>query len=230
MQNLKTIFLKYKAIILPGLVALTSFAVLFLVLLPQFFNLITGQDEIARLERRIDNLQVKANELSGIDVSLYERYLRVAYNAVPEDREVPQALTVLQALLSTRNLVWEDLRYAPGSSAQRQSNFQLNLTVSGNLSDLRSFLIDLRNSPRLFIVEGLSTQTIRAGNIVSAEVRLIAFYEPIPTNLGQLEEPLPSPGLKAEDQAFLERLESSFSEVPPITGDFIPRGKQNPFE
>lgn len=230
-DQLKVYVGKNRQLVVSGLVTISSFAILGFVIIPQLLSYFTVQDEILQINQKASDLEVKAAGLEKIDPVTSQNRLGVVASIIPVEPDVPIAITVLQGVVAKSGLLLEGIGYLP--SAQPDSNsFQLSVKVSGTLQNIRSFILELRNAPRVFAIETISLRSVQ-GNRIEAEIPVSVFYGAV--------KPKPAPAgnvvltLTAEEQALLTKLErlippvsTSSAQTSPSTN--IPTGKSDPFE
>lgn len=227
-DQIKSLYPKLKLYILPLAVVFSSLVILILVIVPQLLGYFQDRNQSAKIAYRYGVLQAKAQDLQAIDEVDYQKKLQLALIALPDQKQVPQALVVLQSLLSTSGLSLSDIKYSSSVSTTSTQSVQLTMTVAGPITQVRSFLINLKNSPRVFRVETIDSQSIRGGAAVEAEIRLTTFYELPPKDLGSIDNPVPK--LSQQDIDLLNQLAQNPQGNQAITGASVPLGKADPFK
>lgn len=225
-EKLKETYLKYKMFTLSVAVATASLLVIILVVVPQILTFISVRSKILSVYDKTSRFQVKAAELDQVDEAIYLKDLQVALAALPQERDIPESLIVIQSLIIQNSLLLEDARVlaiAPGSST---NSFQMVITVFGPLSQIKSFLTNVANSPRVLKVETISAQSVRGG--LEGEIALSLYFDPSKPAIASADTPLPK--LSQEEEALLGKLSKAAISQIVSTIPAVPIGKVNPFE
>lgn len=232
MKNLTEVYIKYKLLIWPILSGIASVVILVLVIIPQFLAYLSVHGQISDIVSRSGKLEVKAQSLEAIDENLSEGNLKLAFAVLPADRNIPSAVTILQSLVAQSGLTLKSTSYSAAARGTSKDSFQLNVTVQGQISGVRKFLISLKNSGRVFQVESISVQFQKSGSLVEAEIPITVFYSTSLGKAGALDVELPKLNEKEEKLLVdLSRLVNN-----PLAGSgeasasSVPIGKSNPFE
>lgn len=232
-KELKEFYLKYKAIIWPGITGLSAIAILFLLVIPQFSDYLETRKQIYGIRERFQALDAKAEELEGIDDSAAKQNLEAVFTVLPTEQDVPGAVATLQDLILKSGLVLKDISYSASSvGGGNKNSFKLNVSVLGQLGSVRNFLIGLQDSPRVFQIESINARFQNNGSVVEAEMPLFVYYEGAPNRTVSLDQPVAK--LTEKEEQMLSRL---MAQIPKATQSgsvdvevSVPLGKTNPFE
>ncbi len=234
MKDLKTIYLKYKLLIWPVLTGLSSLVILSLVVIPQILGYIETRGKINDIESRSDKMEVKAKGLEGIDPSVSSENLKVAFTVLPADRNVPSAVSILQALITQSGLTLKNTSYSSVAKGTSKDSFMLNVTVIGQINNVRRFLIGLKDAGRVFQVESINVRFQKSGSLVEAEIPITVFFSSGKAAAGASDQEAPK--LSEKDEQLLSNLSNivrsplNLAASGESTTSSVPIGKANPFE
>lgn len=227
-EQLKQFYTRYKLVIWPVIVGLCSVVIIALVIVPQLLSYFSLKQQGDELNNRLGLLQVKAKELQQIDPQVYNKNLNLALSALPPEKEVPQAVTILQTFISQSGMTLEAIKFASGQTTTINNNYQINITVLGDFNSLKKLLTNIRNSPRIYRVDMINAQSSRGGTSVEADITMTVFYEPLNNTIGAVDQPLPQ--LTDKDQHVLTDLSTKNQVVATNASVLtVPLGKSDPF-
>lgn len=214
------------------MVSVSSVVVLGLVIVPQLLAYFTTQDEILQLNQKTVSLEAKAAELEKINPDTSQTQLRVVTSLLPAEPDVPRAITVLQGVVAKSGLLLEGVDYLPAVGNDQRS-FQLSVKVSGSLQNIRSFILELRNTPRVFAIETISLRSVQ-GSRIEADIPVSVYYG-VARSTGLKEGD--QAALTPEEAILLKKLEAlvPLAKAPEATqsaviAPSVPVGKNDPFE
>ncbi len=223
---------KYKQIIFPVAVALSSLILIALVILPQTIKLISNQKTGSELLTKSQFLEVKAQSLETLDLEDLSKKVQYALNVYPPDRDFGNVLGIIQNL--TNKAGFTMLAFNLGGSAKDSAqNYGITIQLVGPRQLIPAMLQALENEPRLMRVESIEINKGLEGDGVELSLGVAVLYSPLPQNLGTVDSILPE--LSQKEEEILIRLATTGeqvgitvleSETIPATG----RGKANPFE
>lgn len=232
------LYLKYRFIIWPVIVGISSILILAVVVIPQLLTYLNIKNQIGQTKDQSQNLEAKAAELQNIDGLSTQKDLKVVFTVLPTDQDIPRAIMILQDMVAGSGLSLKSTTFGyPGSSSKKTSDgssFLLNITVSGQINLLRDFLIELQNSPRVFQVESIDVQFQKTQGAIEAELPLSVFYQPTSGELGDLNQPLPK--ISDENKKLLSKLSQTVDQIDifqdniEVSSASVPMGKDDPFE
>lgn len=234
MKFANELYLKYRLLLWPVISGLASIAILVLVIIPQILGYLSVRTEIQNTQERSGKLEAKAQSLENIDDVETQKNLQAVFSVLPTDREVPQAISTLQSLISRAGLSLKSTSYNASLKGTSKESFQLSVTVVGQIGALRNFLISLENTNRIFQVEAINVQFQSSGLAIEADIPVTVFYGKDKNKLVSLESEVPR--LNEKEGELLSRLSTlvasnpSGSAGPESSSSSVPVGKSNPFE
>lgn len=230
---LKEIYFKYKYIIWPVVIGLSSVIILAFVVVPQILEYLNIRNQISDLQSKYSFLEAKAAELESIDESATSENLKVVFTILPTDQEVLRAMAALQSLVAGSGLELQNTNFASTKLSGDKDSFQLNLTVAGQIGNLRNFLIKLQDASRVFQIESIGVQFLRSKSAIEAEIPVTVFYQKTPQALGPIDQKVAQ--LSDTERQLLGKLSAIVSQPAGTSGavasdSTVPLGKSNPFE
>lgn len=230
-MNIKEIYYKYKIFLIPTAVGIICIGILILVVMPQTLDYFKERVKIEELFNKIEILNKKTEELKTIDEEAMKKDLVVALTVLPTEKEVPQAMSVLQGLINRSNLILKSTTYSSASKNSGKNGFTFTVSVIGSLSSIKNFMSELQNAARIFKVESATLNFQGTGSLVEATIPLTVFYEPVPKTLITIDQPVSK--ISSSDEELITNLSQSIfqSETQStVSAISISLGKPNPFE
>lgn len=245
-QIAKTLYLKYRLIIVPIVVALSGLVLIVLVIYPQLHNLISQSSLYDKTQEKSKVLEVKAMELNTIDETDLKKKLNLALVALPEEKDYLEIVNVLQTLTAKSGFSITSLQFGQTGELEKSSigkAYGVKLMITGPKVAFDTFLNSIEKSYRAMRVGNLEITSSKIGSgAIEASLTINIFYAPLPTNIGSVESPLPR--LSDKDETLINNLAKvisiafaqnsvsaqSSSSLPILTGSLPPRGKSDPFE
>lgn len=228
MEKVKELYSKYKAWIWPAGSGVASVVILALVIIPQLLNYFTVDGQISKTRRKIDVLETKAAGLENIDQAKMKKDLDTVFRVLPVDQGVPEAITTLQQIVNQSGLSLKSISYG---SSKNDNSFNLSMTVVGQVPSVRSLLLKLKESPRVFRIEGITAVFQKSLSAAEVEIPITVFYEPTSQASGELDQPVPS--LSQPEEELLKNLAQSVDSYFRLPGEAttssLPLGKADPF-
>ncbi len=236
-MNKSEFYLKYRFIIWPAIVGISTILILVLVIIPQLLTYLKVRDQISQTKNKSQSLEEKASALEGINSLLTQKDLKVVFSVLPVDQDVPKAMMILQEMITTSGLELRSTAFGSSRTVdpkQDKNSFKLNITVAGPINLLRDFLIKLQNSSRLFQVESIGVTFQKNQGVIEAEIPLSVYYQPSLGEIGKSDQPLPklsdqNKELLAKLYQTVEQTNLSFDNID-ATASSIPLGKADPFQ
>lgn len=239
-MNKSEFYLRYRFIIWPAIVGISTILILALVIIPQLLTYLKIRDQINQTQNKSQNLEAKASALENIDSLLTQKDLKVVFSVLPIDQDVPKAMMILQDMISTSGLELKSTTFGssrvvdPSQQTLDKNSFKLNITIAGQINLLRDFLIKLQNSSRLFQVESIGVTFQKNQGVIEAEIPLSVYYQPSLGEIGKLDQPLPklsdqNKELLAKLYQTIDQTNLSFDNID-ATSSSVPLGKSDPFE
>lgn len=234
-MNIKTLLenpylIKYKAFILPALAILISLVLLILVVYPQAVAGFEQQRQVSEIRAKVDFLTKKSEDLAKIDVALYQGNLNTALLAVPQEKDVSGAIGQVLYLVSKNQLSVDSVGFGAAIEEDGIAAFMIRLEVQGEMQDVKSLIADAGSSPRILKVSGIELSGSRGVTRVQAAIGLSVYFQPLPTVIGKIDQPLISPTPK--DLELLAVIKSKINSSPVVNNDDITglQGKTDPFQ
>lgn len=233
-MNIKTLLenpylIKYKAFILPALAILISLALLILVVYPQAVAGFEQQRQVSEIRAKVDFLTKKSEDLAKVDTALYQGNLNTALLAVPQEKDVSGAIGQVLYLVSRNQLSVDSVGFGAAVEEDGIATFMTRLEVQGEMQDVKSLIADAGSSPRILKVSGIELSGSRGVTRVQAAIGLSVYFQPLPTVIGKIDQPLISPTPK--DLELLAVIKSKINSSPVVSNDDITglQGKTDPF-
>lgn len=229
LQALIKFYAKYKMLLFPGVVGLSSLFLIFFVIYPQVVKLITNQKRQDDLVNKSLFLEQKVSALEGYNGEDLARKLEYTFSAFPQDKDFGNVIGLLQSLTGQSGFTINSLALEnmPKQTSSELS-YGIKMEVTGAKALVPNLLGNLEASPRLIKINTIeiSSSVSQASNVT---LSIAILYAPIPQNLGSLDTPLPRLNQKDEDLISKLARIALPSQISDNTS-FGPRGKSNPFE
>lgn len=164
-------------------------------------------------------LQTKLNQLQALDEETLRQQLRLLTSAVPTDKSLPTLLSTAEAVSANTGVTLSDMSLiSPGSlatdSAKRQTSEEktfgasllpFSIVLTGTSDQIRNYLSTSINVRRLLRVKQF-TIIFSGDGAARSNVSLDALYAGLPTNLGDVRQPILP--LAEKDEQLLDKLAS----------------------
>ncbi len=131
---------KYRFLIWPITVGIASFIIIILVIIPQLIDFWNERNQISQLKNRLFILDAKADELTSVDINQLKQDLISVYSILPADRGIPEAVSILQSLISQSQLSLKSITFLSSGKTTEKANFHLSIIIAGKLNNIRNFL------------------------------------------------------------------------------------------
>lgn len=183
--------IKYKVLLVPGIVLVTSILIVVLVTIPQFFSLLQTFKTIDDLNQKKIVYQKKAADLEQIQIEDYRKDLDTALEALPVEKNIPGIIGQMLVSLGGSGLSLEGISFsnAPPESEKVQE-YTITIDVSGDEIALGNFLERVTIAPRLVKLSSIEVNQ-GAGDNVSASLTFATFYQLLPKTAGSVDDKLP---------------------------------------
>lgn len=226
---MKEFYLKYKIFVIPFIVSLVCLIIIIFVIIPQILEFFSEREKIRIVMNRIDLLNNKAIELGKIDETKLKQDLTTTLIVMPTDRDIPQAMAVLENLITKSNLSLKSTSYGASSTSGGPNSFSLTVSLVGSVASTRFFLNSLSEGSRIFNVESISLRLQPQGSDVSVDIPLNVFYQSVPTKTLTLDQPVAKIDTK-EDNLINNLSKFTLQQPSSATTAAIPVGKADPFQ
>ncbi len=169
-QKIRAVQLGY---ILPGVFLLAAVGLVFLVALPQFYQISQIRAEKDVLQDEIDELKQRIAVLSeyGAQKNLIRDYEELLLRALPEEKLVPQYMTQIEQMAQEAGLAAESVSFGAGTTVSKAPSqnaeasvtppgaqeLVVNATFTGPLSNSLKFLKTVESASRLVFARSIRT-------------------------------------------------------------------------
>lgn len=222
---------KYKLLIFPIVVAISSLILIAFVILPQTIKLITNQKTGDEALQRTQFLEVKAQTLEGYDEEDLSKKVNFALNIYPPDKDFGNIIGFIQTIVSQAGFSIASLALGGGSTQTGAQSYGVTLELAGPKALMPALLSGFENAPRLMKVGNITISPAAGAQGVQVSLGLVILYQAVPQNFGSVDSPLSE--LSQKDQDLLVKLARTQPSPQAGGGAAVsssPRGKENPFE
>lgn len=129
-------------------------------------------------EREITQEQIRLADEALLGAEVFTRDLEDLRVAVPRDPDLPAVIAALDRTVKSVGMRWTSGAPSPqdaGLLEDGNGQWQLSMTVSGDLSRVPVFLRELRDLERLIVVDSVQVRTEGAGVTAQLSVRFYAL-------------------------------------------------------
>jgi Tfp pilus assembly protein PilO len=230
-KELKEFYLNNKFAIWPVISGAAVILMLSLVIIPRAMSLMEVNKQISQTQDKIQLLNEKATKLESINKDELEQQLEVVLTVLPLTDAVPDALTVIQSLMSKSSLNLQTTNYVAASKTAGLNYSTIRLSAAGKVASVKDFLINLNDAPRLFQVESVSLTFSKDGDDTSLDIPLSIISAPAPETIGTIDQPLPV--LSEQDKSLITQFKQSIDALTQSSTQSaqvaVPLGKEDPF-
>lgn len=230
-------FDKIKPYMLP-IIALVVLVVLTpLVILPWFTNARTNWDMVKSQQTKLTALQTKADALDKMNTTTNKQALDEKVEpAIPSQADPAGVLGTLEQVAVASGATAKGVHFGQGAAAAPAAaaatteggNVTVSLSIQGSYASIFNFISQSETVSRVI---SLSTMHIvpagDTNNTLVATFDALAPYQPVPTNLGLAEEPLPV--FTSAKSKTLTAVSSLHQATYAPTPDTSISGRQSPF-
>lgn len=223
------IYSKYKLILFPAVIVIVTILIGYFVLFPQIGNLISSQDKITEISRKVKVLNEKVKKLESLDEQDLKDKLAIVLNTLPQEADFAKTLSIIQTLAVQYQFII--VSFQTGRSDDKSlklASYGVSLDLSGPKDQVERFIESINTNFRMMRTGRLDINIPQGGNDATTTLSVDVYFSQIPTSIGAVDAPLAE--LTNQDEELINELESS---QPIIAEEFIPlgpRGKPNPFE
>jgi|SRR3989344_4760312 len=186
------VYVKYNLIIAPAVILVMSLLIIFLVTVPQFYNLLEIYKTIEQLKQKQSFYDSKASSLEKIPEDNYQNYLETALIALPADKDIPGSISQIVSIVGSSGLKLNNISLGnPAVSEGQLNDFTVRLEVGGDFDQVKGFLENSKQIARLNKLQSISITGSPGKTALLAEIVLQVFYQTLPKNIGSIDEPLP---------------------------------------
>lgn len=177
-STLRILYFQYKAFIVPVIVIFVCVIIFITVIIPQFQQVISLQGQIADSQQRVTTLNNNIAVATGINDTIVNSQLKTTFLALPQDKDFAAILNAISNAAVLSNVSLGDYSLSVGDiasnpSSPQDANLQLSLNISGDISQVRNFITQLKNQLPL---SDISQANIGSGG--SGSVTITFFAKP----------------------------------------------------
>lgn len=190
-QAIISVYRHYKDNLLPLGVIIACIGIIFLVVVPQFKNYLSSQDELKIQTHKLEVLKNNYNFLLSLDDSKTDADFKVLSKVLPVNKDFVGLMSAITIASSKTLVTVEDFDFALGdlnkADADSVSNYPLikiNVNVGGNAKDIAKFITELYKTVPASEVISIKT----AGNISTLVINF--YYKPFPPQNVSSETPI----------------------------------------
>lgn len=224
------VFVKYQIFILPTAALIICLLLVRLLVIPQFVSLLSNQGNITAVKEQVKQLGTKISLLENIDSEQVRSDIETSLIALPEEKDIPAMIGQILFLVSTNRLKLDGMNFAAAASqTEGVDSLQVQLDLSGEVTDLKEFMAAVKNSPRMIKIVAIE---ISGGgrDQIQAQLSLITYFKKLPTSIGSIEDPVAT--LSQAESDLLNEIKSKSLTSPVASSRELtgPKGKSDPFE
>lgn len=204
---------KVKPLILPLATIVVVLILLAKFLLPKIGDIQAVLLSAQKIDQELTTFELKSQKLQGLANSSLKADYQQLEAVLPAEKNITLIFSTLEGLEQKNNVTIEGLNVKPGLISNNQDNKKPktgpeNLTftfiVTGTENSVNQFLEDLTVTTPIFLINKVNLAM--TASVVTANVDLSTYIQPLPTSLGKIETPLPE--LSAAQKKTLETLKS----------------------
>lgn len=223
------LYQKYELFVLPGFSAVVCLVLIIMVIIPNVSAFLSTNSKISSLSARNTALSTKAKALEQVDTQTVKNNIQTALLALPNDKDVPNALNQLLFLVNNNALSLTGISFSPGQpAAAGASSYQIKMDVTGDLIHLRNFVNSLKDSIPLIKPDSIEITGIKFSDVQST-IAVAIYFQPDQKNIGDIEKPLPV--ITQKDLEPLDKIKDAAENNAQVSNQLnnAPRGKSDPF-
>lgn len=217
---LKIIYIEYKEFLIPLIVILLSVFLGFFVIFPQFQEYLSMQQQAEQTSKRIESLRKNISTLSTIDAdNLSQDYDSVA-RVLPSEKDFIGVLEAISKASAVAGVKVADFSFSvgnlatPSASLGSRPSLDLNLSISGDYSQIKTFLTQVGDASPVAEVRSFNSAAD------SASIGVSFFYTALPQTL-QVQYDSPPPLLTDSDKQLLDRFRTWQNSISSNSASFI---------
>ena len=183
---------KIRPFFAPIILGMAALFVLLVIAFPQFNRLKTDNQVLSDRQKAITVLQTKLSSLEALDETSQADTLDTALAALPLEEPFRESLLNLDTLLIRHQIGVSQIKVEPAAD-----NLSIKFTSLGPLSGIRNFIADadkiLPISATAFVETARIQDEIASDSafVYQAEIVVKIFFQPPPTTIGRVSDPLP---------------------------------------
>lgn len=235
-------FKKYQNVSVSAALLIFCIAALIFAVIPSISKVQELVAETRKLSEETTLLRKKLVTLNSLDEATLRTNLANVLSAVPAERSFPTVFETVESVAAQTGTTVVSMAISGGATlatpaAVSASDKKLgtrtipfSVTINGSLDAVEQFIALVPNVRRLLRVRVFSIAFPKEEKPLTVMIEMDAFYEPLPTNIGNTKTVLPQ--LTEEDVGVINRLtlfplasQESGALPPPLIG----KTKENPF-
>ena len=250
MQQIKKILHTYQTLVISTVIIVLCGVGFLWGIIPLIHKTIDVNAEQKIHAEAVDVLKQKITVLQSINEDEIRGNLQTLLSAIPSDKSLATLFSTLDGLSTQTGISIEDVSLArPGSLATASATrltvaeraigsniLPLSIHVSGTFDHIQNFLTTSINIRRLFRVQSFDISFLQNGtpsaSLLTATIVMEAFYSPIPSSIGAVNQPLPE--LTPSDIDTISKVAAMKLLTPAASSPVFPNGssggvKPDPF-
>lgn len=199
--------------LIPVAIGLLIITLAFKLSLPQISDLQNNRALLAVKEKDLAALAQKAGELERLDKQDLAAKFRTLDTTLPSQKNVFGALSSLYFAAGESSVNLKSFELAPGlistpsasvsAAASDLSFLSFKAQIEGDIQNIKKFFEKINTTNPLFAVTKM-TSSSNDGKTYDAELELAVYWQPLPTVLGKISDPLPM--MSSSEEKVLEKI------------------------
>ena len=189
-------------LLVSGLVILIVIVLTSSLLIPNFYNANKIYSQTGELRTRLGKLNIKENQLSGIDANFFKETYPKMNVVLPGDKDYVSLFSTFDTLQEKTGVTIARTEFQFGVISTSSGNFArapgtsayvvpMSIEVKGNKSQIKRFIESLTDlSGRIMTVENVDWN-FKSRQDVNTLISGLAYFYPRPLTIGSVESPLP---------------------------------------
>jgi hypothetical protein len=223
--DIRLFYFKYKdspqfVLALVVVIGLISFAMVGRFVLPQLESWITLQSQVKSAQKELSVLQANQRIVGSIDQVSLNKQFDISTKALPYEKDYSGIISAIDLATLESSVIRDDYSFSVGNlstqSAKLADNESISfqLSVSGELSDIKNFLASIKQKLPLSEIVSFSYQ----GTV--ADLSIIFFYRSIPRDL-KISYLAPISSLSPDNESLLRTLSIWKDKSPEATSSVL---------
>lgn len=224
---------KYQNYVIVAASIFISLVLLIIVVIPQLILTFQTAHELTQTKNQIQFLNSKAQFLSNIDTNVYNQDINIVGTVLPEEVDIPAAVSQIQNLISESRLQLVSINSVNNTSTSQSNSdgsnsYDIKLELLGDAASLKQFINSLNTAPQIMKLAGLDLTGSRGG-LTDSNVTIRIYYLPPVKTTEDIMQPLNS--LTQDDVVLLTKLQNNVQSNPFVGSNSTgARGKADPFQ
>lgn len=131
--------------------------------LPSGAQMLSGARET---QAKVDELRERITRTNQVtqDLETFTSDLEAARQAIPVQPELPAVIDLLDAAVRSANMRW--ISGAPSAADSEENTWKMSLTLTGSARDVTRLLDNIRQLPRLVVVDSVQVRGDRDATVL----------------------------------------------------------------